>query len=66
MTMLEMSNAEAEEKIECWKCRWRGKKVNLTRKYISVHKKTFNFEEDIEGYEYSCHTCGTVLMSNYL
>lgn len=66
MTMLEMSAAEAEERIECWKCRWKGKKVNLNRKYVSNHNKTFSFESDVEGYEYTCPKCGAVLMSSYL
>lgn len=65
-TMIEMSSAEAEERVECYKCRWKGKKVNLTRKYVSSHSKSFSFEEDVEGYEYACPDCGTVLMTNYL
>lgn len=64
MTMLEMSEAEKEERIQCWKCRWTGKKSAMNAKYISPQKKSFMFEEIVEGYVYSCPSCGAILMNS--
>lgn len=66
MTFLEMSDGEKQEQIQCFKCRWKGKKSEMTFTYTNTPSKSFMFTESQEGYQYHCPKCSTVLMTSYV